>query len=260
MHLNAIPTDHRLQFVQGVDGQHGCYLCGRGVDSQSHIFTECQFVKDLKVRLCEHGRDIRDVFYAQHTLATPAHWSLTGDIVKFNDVVIRLRSLCRRYCFNSTSDAIRHGLLLFQHQGLRGGEQKSERTSRNREPHTDSRPGFTYYQTHGTLCRQNAGRSRAAWRVVSFESLDNGQRSSQVWRSAEYLGEGITGSVAAYRAVLASMVRALELERQHICIQASSTLIAQQLACKWACQAESLQPLLTRVWAKNEPWSPWELL
>ena len=73
MHFNALPADSRLRFVDGVDGQHPCYLCGREADSQLHIFSACAAVGFLKQRILQQGIDLRSLTYRQHCLDIESH-------------------------------------------------------------------------------------------------------------------------------------------------------------------------------------------
>ena len=117
MHLNAIPTDRRLRFVDGVDGHQPCYLCNAGEDSQEHIFGQCAVVRNLKEALSQHSHGLLGLSYQQHVLTSAG--DSTAQILRFNDVVPSLRRLAKTCTFQSIQDLVQHGVVLFRCPGLR---------------------------------------------------------------------------------------------------------------------------------------------
>ena len=250
LHLNAVPTDSRLRFMEGVDGQHVCYLCQGGVDSQEHIFGECPTVGCLKDKLAEDGVDMRTLTYRQHCLdATPGSLQ-APEVVRFNDVVLTLRRLCRSHSFGNLDTLVSHGLCLYRSPGLRGGAPARRRRRQDIVQRPRVRANYRIYRAEGLCKSQDRSRKHASRAVMCVEPMGGSVRSLPTIRSWRYLGNGVTSNQAGYHAVLAALEHAVGTGGANVCIQTANPLVVNHANCVWACRSGCLQLLLSAMWSR----------
>ncbi len=248
MHLNAVPTNRRLRFVNGVDGDHACYLCGAGLDSQLHIFESCTAVRALKEKLAEDGVDMGQISYRQHCLDAGVDTAQVGLIMKLNEVALTLRRLACSHAFHSIDDLVRHGLLLFRFQSLRSGGHApaGQRRQRGAPPRPLVRPDFSLYRAEGISSTHGGQGRRCGWGVVAFGHATNLRDPTPTERAWHYEGIRATTNTTAFAAVVAAFEHAISRNILNVCVQTGSLLAARQANSQWACKAEHLQaPLLT---------------
>ena len=247
IHLNAISTASRIRFVQGVDGDHACWLCGAGDDSLRHIFGDCAVVSAVKRTLDCADWAPREYSWENHCLLN-INDSDISKVLKLNGAMLRARSLCKRQTFHGPGDIIQHVCEMYRNPGLRGATtaMSREKRRRTRRIPLPDRSGYALYRVAG-VAGVSEGRVRqpgSAWGAIFLGPAGSAEQA------ADYNIASSSANICCYHGILECLGHALRNGDQLICIQISNMLVAKQVNYKFACRSMPLRALLAAVWEK----------